>query len=199
MFVEAPLFNGVGLFLCPCFAPAVEGAVVAFGSAGAAGFSAVVDEEVAEVAGFFEGDAFEELFFDFDGVVLVGEAQFAGDAAYVGIDDHAYGGVPDFAEDYVGGFSADARDFDELGHCIGDLAVVVGEDFDGGALEGFGFVAVETGAVDGFLDFFDGGVGEVLGGWELLEERWGYFVDSGVGALGGQDRCYQELPGVFVD
>ena len=85
--------------------------LVAFRGAGAAGFSAVVDEEVPEVAGFFEGDAFEELFFDFDGVVLVGEAEFAGDAADVGVDDHAYGGVPDFAEDNVGGFSAYAGDF----------------------------------------------------------------------------------------
>jgi len=86
----------------------------------------VVDEKVAEVWRVGEGDAFQELFFYFDGVVLVGETEFAGDAAYVGVDDHAGWGVPDFAEDYVGGFAAYAGDFDELGHGVGDFAVVVG-------------------------------------------------------------------------
>jgi len=53
--------------------------------------------------------------------------------------------------------------------------------------------------VDGFFDLFDGGVGEVLGGGEELEEGWGYFVYAGVGALGGEDCGYEELPGVLVD
>ena len=139
------------------------------------------------------------MFFHLHWIVLISEAQLAGDAPDVGVDDHAVRGVPDFAQDDVGGFAADAGDFDEQLHGVGHFAVVLGEDFDGSALEGFGFVAVKTCAVDGFFDLFDGGVGEVLLGWELGEEAWGYFVDSGVGALGGQDGGYQEFPGVGVE
>ena len=53
--------------------------------------------------------------------------------------------------------------------------------------------------MNGFFDFFNGGVGEVLGGGELLKKPGCDFVDSGVGALGGKDGGDQELPGVGVE
>ena len=84
-----------------------------------------------------EGDAFQKLFLNFYWVVLISKAKFSGDAADVGVDNHAFRGVPDFAEDDVGGLSSHTRNLDQLLHGVGDFAVVLGDYPDGRAFEGF--------------------------------------------------------------
>jgi len=68
----------------------------------------------------------------------------------------------------------------------------------GGALNVFGFRAVEAGGLDEGFYFGEGRLREGLGGGEHAEEVRGGFVDADVGGLRGEDGRDGELEGVAV-
>jgi len=68
----------------------------------------------------------------------------------------------------------------------------------GGALDVFGFGAVEAGGLDEGFYFREGGLREGLGGGEHAEEVGSGFVDADVGGLRGEDGGDGELEGVAV-
>ena len=103
----------------------LEVAAVAFGFAGDADLAAVMDELVGEVDPAVLRDDLHQLLLDFLRRVAFGEAEAAGDAEDVGVDDYAFGFAEADAEDDVGGFAGCAGDGDEFGEGLRDLAVEV--------------------------------------------------------------------------
>ena len=143
---------------------------------------------------------------DFHQVLLYGlrgfaasEAEAAGDAEDVGVYDDAFGFAVGYAEDYAGGFAGGAGDGEEFGHGLWDFAVELLADDAACALDGLCLVVVEASGADELFDGFDGSFGHALwrgvGGEELRRDH----VDAGVGALGGEDGGYEQLPGRRVD
>ena len=63
------------------------------------------DEEMGKEGPIHPGHDFDQGLLDFDGIVLAGETQPAGETADMGVDDNAFGEVEGVAEDDVGGFS----------------------------------------------------------------------------------------------
>ena len=126
----------------------LEVAAVAFGFAGVADLAAVMDELVGEVDPAVLRDDAASVPARLFGRVAFGQAEAAGDAEDVGVDDYAFGFAEADAEDDVGGFAGCAGDGDEFGEGLRDLAVEVGDDFCGCALDGFGLVVEEAGGAD---------------------------------------------------
>ena len=176
----------------------LEVAAAAFGFAGVADLAAVMDELMREGDPVILGNDLHQFLFDFLRRVAFGNAQAAGDAEDVRVDDYAFGFAEADAEDDVGGFAGDTGDGDELGEGLRDLAAELGDDFAGGTLNGFGLVVEEAGGADEGFEFGEGCLGH--GGWggEAAEERRGDHVDTDVGALGGEDGGDQKLPGGAV-
>src|SRR5689334_20906573 len=81
-------------------------AVFAVGVSGLAGLAAVEDEQVGEKGPVFLGDDGHQVLFDFDRVLLLGQAQSPGKAGDMGVDDDAYVDVKGVAEDDVGRLAA---------------------------------------------------------------------------------------------
>ena len=125
-----------------------EVAAVAFGFAGGADLSAVMDELVGEGDPAVLRNDPHQFLLDFLGRIAFGQSEAAADAEDVRIDDYPLGFAEADAEDYVGGFAGGAGEGDQLGEGFGNLAVEVRDDFAGRALDGFGFVAEEAGGLD---------------------------------------------------
>lgn len=121
---------------------------MAFGFAGFAEGAAVVDELVGELDPVAVGDDFHEFLLDLGGGVGFGEAEAAGEAVDVGIDDNAFGEAKTDAKDDRGGFAGCAGDGDEFVECLGDLAGEFFSDDAACTLDGFGLVVEEAGGAD---------------------------------------------------
>ena len=88
----------------------------------------------------------------FDGIVLAGETQPAGETADMGVDHDALGEVEGVAEDDVGGLSAHAGELVELFHGPRNLAAVILDQGGGAPADGFRLGAEEAGGADEALD-----------------------------------------------
>ena len=99
----------------------------------------------------------------------------------------------DVAENQIGGFAADPRDFDELRHRARYLAVVVLKQILCGGVDVARLGIAETAGTDDFLDVLRLCVGKRLESGELAVEILRDDVDTGVRTLGGQPGGKQQL------
>ena len=173
----------------------LEVAAVALGLACVADLAAVVDELVGEGDPAVLGQDAHQFLLDLLRRVALGQAQAARDAEDVGVDNHAFRLVEADAEDDVGGFAGCAGDGDQFGERLRDLAVEVGDDLLGGALDGLGLVVEEACCPDEGFQFRQGCLGHGCRGGEAAEELRSDHVDAHVGALGGEDGSDEQLPG----
>ena len=179
-------------------AEALEFAVGTIGVAGHAAAPAVPDEEVAPEGPGVLGDLFDEVFFDFDRVFLLGQAEALAEAGDVGVDNDAGFDAVSVAEDDIGGFASDTREMGEGFESAGDFAFVVVDEGLGGGADVFRFVAEEAGGADEVFEVFLLGGGHAFGIGVFLEEGGGHQVDAHVGALRGEDGGDEELEGAVV-
>ena len=137
----------------------------------------------------------------FDQVWIVGpgQAESLCHAFHVGIDDDT-GPAEGVPEHDIRGFSANARQGEQLIHRVRDLfAEVLGQDFAAGD-EMFGFVLKETSGTNELLEFRKIGRSQLCRLPIPLKECWSDLVDSLVGTLGGEDRGHEQLPrGMMVE
>ena len=173
-------------------------ALGAVGLAGGAAAAAVPDEEMGKEGPVLLGDDFDECLLDFDGIVLAGETQPAGEAADMGVDDDALGEVEGIAEDDVGGLSAHAGELVEMFHGPRNFAAVVFDQGGGAAADGFGLGAEESGGADEAFELGGRDFSKMLGRGAALEKGGCDFVDPVIRALGGEDRGDEELEGILV-
>ncbi len=156
------------------------------------------DEPVAEERPGFARNELKQVLFDFFRSFGVGESEALGEALDVGVDNDAFGAAKDFAEDDVGGFSADAWELNEGVEGVGDGAVVVFKEGAGAALNVASFGAEEAGGLDEGFEFREGDFSVVAGGFASGEKGGGDLIDSGVGALGGEDGGDEEIEGGMI-
>ena len=168
-------------------------ALGAVGLAGGAAAAAVPDEEMGEEGPVLFGDDFDQGLLDFDGIVLAGETQPAGETADMGVDHDALGKVEGIAEDYVGGFPAHAGKLVEMFHGLRDLSAVILDQAGGTTADGFGLGAEEAGRANEAFQFGRGDFGKVFGCSAALKKRRGDLVDPFIRALGGEDGGDEEL------
>jgi len=135
-----------------------------------------------------------QFLLDLFGRLGLGEFKAARDAEDVRVDHDAFGQTVADAEDDVGGFAGGAGDGDELGECLRDLAVEVGENFAGSALNGFGFVAEEAGGLDKGFEFGQSRFGHIGRGRKAAKELGRDHVDAHISALRGKDGGDEQLP-----
>ena len=156
------------------------------------------DEEVAPEGPGVLGDLFDEVFFDFDRVFLLGQTEALAQAGDVGVDDDAGFDAVSVAEDDVGGFASDPGEMGEGFEFAGDFAFVVVDEGLGGGADIFRFVAEEAGGTDEVFEVFLARGGHAFGVRVFLEEGGGHQVDAHVGALRGEDSGDEKLKGPVV-
>ena len=127
------------------------------------------DEEMGEKGPVLFGDDFNECLLDFDGIVLAGETQPAGETADMGVDHDALGKVEGIAEDYVGGFPAHAGKLVEMFHGLRDLSAVILDQAGGTTADGFGLGAEEAGRADEAFELGGRDFSKMLGRGAALE------------------------------
>ena len=179
-------------------AEGAEFAVWTIGVAGHAAAAAVPDEEVAPEGPGVLGDLFDEVFFDFDRVFLLGQTEALAQAGDVGVDDDAGFDAVGVAEDDIGGFASDPGQMGEGFEFAGDFAFVVVDEGLGGGADIFRFVAEEAGGADEVFEVFLARGSHAFGVREFLEEGGGHHVDAHVGALRGEDGGDEELERAVV-
>lgn len=86
----------------------------AVGTAGDAGFSAVVDESMGEHDPFVLREELHQFSFDDLGVVGFHESEEVGESGDVGVDNDSGGDTEPCSEYNAGGFSADSGELDEF-------------------------------------------------------------------------------------
>ena len=176
----------------------LEIALIAFGFAGDADLAAVVDDLVGEIDPAVLGDNLHQFLLHFLGCVAFGEAKAMGDAEDVGIDNHALGFLEAHSENHIRSLPRRARDGDQLGQGLRDLALEIRNDLAGCALNGFCLVVVEAGGADKSFEFGQCRLRHGCGGGEPLEQCRRDNVDANVSALGRENCGYQQFPGRAV-
>ena len=126
--------------------------------------------------------------------VAFGKLEAARDAEDVCVDDDAFGQTVADTQNDVGGFARGAGDGDELGEGLRNLAVVVGENFAGSALNGFGFIAEEAGGLDEGFELGQSRFGHIGRGRKAAKELGRDHVDANVSTLRGKDGGDEQLP-----
>ena len=144
------------------------------------------------------GDLFEEIFFDFDRISVLGQSEAFAQAGDVGVDHNAGFDAVGVAEDDVGGFASDPGEMGEGFEFAGDFASVVVDEGLGGGADIFRFVAEEAGGTDEVFEVFLARGGHAFGVRVFLEEGGSHQVDAHVGALRGEDGGDEELEGAVV-
>ena len=173
-------------------------ALGAVGLAGGAAAAAVPDEEMGKEGPVLLGDDFHECLLHFDGIVLAGETQPAGETTDMGVHHDAFGKVEGIAEDDVGGFPAHAGELVEMFHGPRNLAAVIFDQGGGAAADGFGLGAEESGGADEAFELGGRDFGKMLSCGAALEKGGRDFIDPVIRALGGEDRGNEELEGILV-
>ena len=179
-------------------AEGAEFAVWTIGVAGHAAAAAVPDEEVAPEGPGVLRDLFDEVFFDFDRVFLLGQTEALAQAGDVGVDDDAGFDAVGVAEDDIGGFASDAGEVSEVVEILRNFTVMFPHEGFRGGDEILGFVAEETGGADEVFDVFLFGGSECFGVRVFFEKGGRHHVDAHVGALRGEDGGDEKLEGPLV-
>src|SRR5215210_2257296 len=125
-------------------ADVVEDAVRAVGLAGLAGSAPVQDQEVREDGPVSLGHDLHEVLLYSYGILVLGEAEPARDAADVGVYDDALVHAEGVAKYDVGGLAADTWQRHELLHGARNLSAVLLHEGADHATQGAGLVAVEA-------------------------------------------------------
>lgn len=167
----------------------------AVGTAGDAGFSAVVDESMGEHDPFVLREELHQFSFDDLGVVGFHESEEVGESGDVGVDNDSGGDTEPCSEYNAGGFSADSGELDEFIERFGDVSAVAFNECPGHAADVVGFRAKEAERFDDGFDFGLAGESESVGIGKASEEFRGGLVDAFVGALSGEDGGGEELEG----
>jgi len=172
-----------------------EGACGALGLARVADLAAVMDDFVGVLNPAVVGDDLHQVLLDGLRGFAAGEAETAGDAEDVSVDDDAFGFAVGYAEDDAGGFAGCSGDGEELSHGLRNFAAELLADDAARALNRLGLVVVEDGCADELFDGFNRSLGHGLRSGVSGEELGGDHVDAGIGALGGEDGRHEQLPG----
>ena len=116
----------------------------------------------------------------------------------MGVHDDSLGFFVGDAEDDTGSFPATTGELNEVSHGVGDLAGVFFSDGLAAIADGFGFVVVEAGRFNEFLQFASRG-GRIVSCRAVVSEQGGSdLVDALVRALGAEDGGNQQLQWVRV-
>src|SRR6185437_3553609 len=99
-----------------------DGAIDAARFSGDADLATVVDEFVGELDPMVAGDDLHQVLLDLLWVFGLGEAEAAGDAEDVRIDDDAFSEAECNSEDDVAGFAGYSWKREQFGHGFGDFA-----------------------------------------------------------------------------
>ena len=169
-------------------------AAVALGLAGVADLAAMVDELVGEGDPAVLGDDSHQFLLDLFSRLAFGQTEAAGDAVDMRVYHYSFCLAEADPKHHVGRLAGRAGDGDEFGEGLRDLAVVGFDDLLCRALNGFGFVVVETGGADQVFKFGQGRFRHCRWGREAAEEFGGDHVDADIGALGGEDGGYEKFP-----
>ena len=156
------------------------------------------DEEMGKKGPVLLGDDFNECLLDFDGIVLAGETQPAGETADMGVDDDAFGEVESVTENHISGLSAHAGELVEMFHGPRNLAAVILDQGGGAAADRFGLGAEESGGADEAFELGGRDLSKMLGRGAALEKGGCDFVDPVIRALGREDGGDEELEGILV-
>jgi hypothetical protein len=144
------------------------------------------------------GDLFEEIFFDFDRISVLGQSEAFAQAGDVGVDHNAGFDAVGVAEDDVGGFASDPGEVSEGRELAGDVALMVLDEGFCRPDEVFRLVAEEAGGSDEVFDVFLPGGGERFSVGVFFEEGGCHQVDPHVGALGRENGGDEKLEGALV-
>ena len=118
------------------------------GASGRAAAASVLDHAMAQRDPLAFRQLSHQVAFDFFGVFFPGQAEPSTEPADVRVDHDARGDAERCAQHHIGGFSADAGQFDQLVELLRHLAVVAFEQRLAAVLDVFGLIAKETGALN---------------------------------------------------
>ena len=124
-----------------------------------------------------------QILFDPFRIVVFGEPEALRNALDVRVDDHSGGDAEGRTENDVGRFAGGAGHGEESVDVARDLAAEIGEDFAGGAGDGFGLVVEEAGGADVLGELGLVRRGEIMDSGVFAEESGRHHVDAPVGAL----------------
>jgi hypothetical protein len=139
-----------------------------------------------------------ELLFNLLGRVAFCELKTARNAENMRVDHNPFGRAKADAENNIGSFARCAGDSNELRECLRNLTIEIGDDLTGRALNRFGFVAIEAGCAYKFFEFRQRCLGHGCGGRKAAEELRCDQIDAHIGALRGENRGDEKLPGRAV-
>ncbi len=176
-----------------------EVAAIAFGPPRFADLAAVVNELVRERDPVILRNDPHQLLLDFLRRITFGEAEAAGNAEDVRVDDDAFGLVEADAKNNVGGLAGCAGNGDEFGESLRNLALEFGGYFFGGALNGFRLVMKKPCCPDQRFKLRQRCLRHGGGGREALEQLRSDHVDPDVRALGGKDGGDEQFPRCAMD
>ena len=152
---------------------------------------------MVDLAPFGLREQFDQIFFDVHGVGVLGEPEAAGDALDVRIHGKALIDAETAPQDHVGRLAGHARQFDEVFHGSGRLAVELLHDELGGGDEVFRLAVIEPDGMDDFFEFGDGGLGESRRIGPAAEQFGRDLIHALVRALGGEHCGDEQFPRVF--
>jgi hypothetical protein len=181
--------------------PFQQNALLASWPGGFAGFSAVFDEQHVEGIALVGFDCVgEQIVRLFECRLGADEAHARGDAVDVGVDGEE-GHAEGEEEGAVGGLGAYAGEVAEVGEGVGgqvvleeleaDFSVLLADLFEDG-LDARGFGVGEAADADGALELVDGGVGDLVPGFEGSAEDAVTGLTVRVGGVLGEDGFNQD-------
>ena len=134
-----------------------------------------------------------EILLHLHGIAVGREAEAQAKASHVGIDDDALVDVEGIAKDDVGGLASGSGNCGEFLHGGGDFASVAFHERRAHTAERLGFIPIESGGADDFLEFLLWDSCVVGGGLAALEEHLRHHVHPDIRALRGEDRGDEEF------
>ena len=150
---------------------------------------------MAESNPLLAGNNRHEILFDFYRVFLAGETEAEAEPRHMGIDHNARGNFKSGAQQDVGRFSSDARQFDQLFEGLRRQAFVVFDQQSAAILDALRLVAKEAGALDRFFQIGDRRLRIVFGRPIFAEEFLRNDIHALVGTLGGEDGRHEQFQG----
>src|SRR6516162_796790 len=91
--------------------------------------------------------------------------------------------IEGITQNHIGGLASDARQLNQVLHVARHLAGMFFYYLPAAGNDVPGFIAKETGGLNGLFQLLLVCFSESLNGWIAGEKRWGHQIDSNVGAL----------------